>query len=155
MRLSRFQSTCPGDFARPISISNTFSPSWFSNWQRLFLYGEKGSGRFPYFDVFFLICILKAVLLHSSSWVYSFAFKFVTVHLNYSVTSTSSGKFWHLSLICLHFFRFFLLNSVADHQAFEYGTPGSCQSREPYMFANTTDVLLVTRGCLFNEWRLN
>lgn len=107
------------------------------------LWRKKKSARFHYFDVSFLICILKEAFLHSNSWVYSFAFKFMTVHLNYSVTSTSSGKFWHLSLKCLHSFRFSLLNSVADHQAFEYGMPGSCQSREPYMFANTTDVLLV------------
>lgn len=130
------------------------SPLYFFKLVRNFLCG--GKWQISLFWSFLLICILKEGFFHFSSRAFSLAFKFMTEPVNYSVTSTSSGKFWHLSLACLHFFCVFsLLNSVANHQAFEYGIPGSCQNREPYMFPNTTDVSPVTWVCLFNEWMLN
>lgn len=69
------------------------------------LWGEKG--RILLFWSFFLICILKEEFFHFRSWAFSLAFKFMTEPVNYSVTSTSSGKFWHLSLACCTFLWFF------------------------------------------------
>lgn len=85
---------------------------FFQTGKEFSLWGK--NGRYYYFEVFFLICILKERFFHSSSWAFSLAFKFMTEPVNYSVTSTSSGKFWHLSLACCTFLWFFPFKSSSE-----------------------------------------
>lgn len=148
----------------PISTSNTFFLSLFSKEHSLFLRSSKEfsqwrkkNGRFHYFDVSFSICILKEVLLHSNSWVYSFALSSMCLEFHDSAFKLFSHiyLFWEiLTSFCsvlVNFLWFSLSNWVIDHQAFEYGSSGSCQSKKPYMFPNITDVFPVKRKFLFNE----
>lgn len=132
------------------------SPVCFWDLVKNFLSGEK-NGRFHYFDVSFLICIPKEVLLYSNSWVYSFALSSMCLEFHDSAFKLFSHiyLFWEiLTSFCsvlVNFLWFSLSNSVIDHQAFEYGSSGSCQSKKPYMFPNITDVFPVKREFLFNE----
>lgn len=148
----------------PISTSNTFFLSLFSKEPSLFLISRKEfsqwrkkNGRFHYFDVSFLICILKEVLLHSNSWVYSFALSSMCLEFHDSAFKLLSHiyLFWGiLTSFCsvlVNFLWFSLSNLVIDHQAFEYGSSGSCQSKKPYMFPNITDVFPVKCKLLLNE----
>lgn len=110
-----------------------------------FLSGEK-NGRFYYFDAFFLICIVKEVLLHFNSWVYSFALSSTCLEFHDSVfTLFSHIYFWEiLTSFCsvlVNFLWFSLSNSVVDYQTFDYTISGTCQSKKLYMFPNITNVL--------------
>lgn len=103
------------------------SPACFWDLVKNFLSVEK-NGRFHYFDVSFLICILKEVLLDSNSWVYSFALSSMCLEFRDSAFKLFSHiyLFWEiLTSFCsvlVNFLWFFLSNSVVDHQAFEYGS---------------------------------
>lgn len=106
-KLLKYHSTCPKEFTVCVSTSNILpSPSNFLKLVKNFLCGGE-KGRILLFWSFFLICLLKEEFFHFRSWAFSLAFKFMTEPVNYSVTSTSSGKFWHLSLACCTFLWFF------------------------------------------------
>lgn len=151
-----------GEFSISISTSNTFfyhcfpkSLACFWDLVKNFLSREKNC-RFHYSDVSFLICILKEVLLHSNSWIYSFALSSMCLGFHDSVFKLFSHiyLFWEiLTSFCSMLVKnlcFSLSYSVIDHQAFEYGSSGSCQSKKPNMFPNIT-VHPVKWKLLFNE----
>lgn len=122
---------------------------------------KKKNGRFHYFDVSFLICILKEVLLHFNSCIYflSLSLRYLEFHDNAFKLFSHTYLFWEiLTSFCgvlARFFLFSLSNSVVDHQAFVYGSSGSCQSKKPYMFPNIIDALPVKWKLLFNEEQIN
>ena len=152
-----------GEFSIPISTSNTsfyhcFPKSLACFWDLVknFLSGGK-NGRFHYFDVSFLICIFKEVLLHSYSRVYSFALSSMCLEFHDSAFKLFSHiyLFWEiLTSFCTVFVNFLwysLSNSVVEHQTFECGSSGSCQNKKLYMFPNITDVLPVKWKPLLNK----